>query len=207
MRIWMVITLSLCACAKKAPPVEDRANAALPPVAAHEAAPPGPSAPSEWKPFTSPAGRFSVLMLGAPHEQEKPLGGQSGALVAYIFSTTSPAGKAYMAMYADYPPSVMKGDRGEIERMIDGARDGALHSAGARLVEEKPIKLDGNFGRELVLEKQDRSMVSRMRVYVVGARLYTVQALSASGLAMPDPDAERFLDSFKLLSSKKQPPK
>ena len=70
---------------------------------------------------------------------------------------------------------------------------------GGQLVSEKKMPVDGAPGRELVLVNKDTPVTTRVRIAMVEGRRYTLQAITFGPLyATPDPDADRFFDSFRL---------
>lgn len=75
---------------------------------------------------------------------------------------------------------------------------------GQRLLNDQPLSIDGYPGRELEIEKADQSGrvrgVVRVRIYLVNQRMYYLQVVSSPEL-VHSPEAERFLNSFKRLSS------
>jgi hypothetical protein len=100
-------------------------------------------------------------------------------------------------MYADYPEAIWKAK--SPDQMLDTTRDGAMGTEN-KLLSEKKVPLDGVAGRELLLVGKDEPVTTRVRMAMVGGRLYLLQAQSTGALHdIPDPDADRFFDSFRLM--------
>lgn len=163
-----------------------------------EPSPQGSAAPARtWEPLSSPEGRFSALLLsGAKHEKSQiKLPDATIENVSYLVAT--PEGRAYSILYADYPDSIVKAKTPD--EMLDGARGGIVAKVG-ELVSEKKISVDGAAGRELLIASKDAPVSARVRIAMVKNRLYTLQAMTYGPLHdTPDPDADRFFDSFRLL--------
>ncbi len=150
------------------------------------------------KEFKSAAGRFSVMTPAPLQEEAKTLDTEAGKVELHIF-----AGQlddiAYVIGYSDYSPET--GPPGYAEKMLDGARNGAVGNTHGKLVSEAPISLSGYPGRELVIEAwaEDRPpAVIKGRLYMAKNRLYQVTVVTPRGKA-GDKVVDDFLQSFKLL--------
>jgi hypothetical protein len=83
------------------------------------------------------------------------------------------------------------------EKRLDHARDEALKLSRGKLISEKKFTYGANPGRELKVEIEGKAFV-RMRLVLVGDRLYFVAVLGSRGV-LEAQAAERFLNSFELL--------
>jgi hypothetical protein len=81
---------------------------------------------------------------------------------------------------------------------LDGGRDGAVASAGGRLLTEEIISLNGHPGRELNVEVLGGEGRYRARMYLVGRRLYVISWMGPTEKAFLRTH-EEFLNSFELL--------
>ena len=148
--------------------------------------------------FKSEAGGFAVTAPKTLQESTQDLELQSGKITLYLFSTQQD-NIGYFVSYCDYPPETMA--HGDPEKMLDGSRDGALSNAKGKLLSETKITLEGNPGRELVMEAADESgrrAVIKGRLFMVKNRLYQVMVVAPRGQA-GDKIIDDFLQSFKLL--------
>jgi hypothetical protein len=156
------------------------------------------SAAPTLKEFKSEPGRFSVMTPALLEETAQPVETQGGKLDLHLF-----AGRwddiGYFVSYCDYPPELAQPDR--LEKMLDGARDGAVGSAQGRLVSEGRITLEGHPGRELVIETGAQAApAARLQghLFMVQNRLYQIMVVVPRAEKVPR-EAEQFLQSFKLL--------
>jgi hypothetical protein len=170
-----------------------------------DAIPPSISAPvsiadpiqaSDWEEFTSTAGRFSVVMPGAPVEQTQVVETDAGAVDLYMYLVDKGTA-AYIAGYADYPQELIS--QTDTQTLLQNARDGALANVGGSLMNERSISLDGHAGLEIEVETSDPpTQVAYLvaRFYLVENRLYQTLVVTLNNASS---DTERFLDSFVLL--------
>jgi hypothetical protein len=170
-----------------APKVDDKGSAAMGSDKGSAAA----AAPAElkWEKFTSKDGGFSIDLPSKPEEQEQ--GGMK--IVGAQFGKTATddreamCGVAYMNL----------GDaaKGDPKVMLDGAT--ARHKQGAKVMEEKDVKLGKYPGRSIVVQNDTHR--KWMRVYIVEKNIYVLNCGGpfdrgdADGLV-----AVKALDSFAL---------
>jgi len=144
--------------------------------------------------FASKAGRFTIEMPGEPKEQINKIDTALGPIDLHLFVFSPDPNIVYIASYADYPEDVIK--KSDSEKMLNGARDGAVKNINGKLDREKKITIDKHPGRDISIVA-DQAM-ARVRMYLVDARLYQVILVSTSKESVTSKDAEKFLDSFKL---------
>jgi len=94
----------------------------------------------------------------------------------------------------DYPPEMF--ENADIEKMLDGARDDAVRNVGGILKNEKAFDFYGNAGRELEIKVQKKATL-KVRIILIGNRLYQMMAVSESKRALKKMTPE-FFDSFKV---------
>ncbi len=153
------------------------------------------SPPAAWKPFSSPAGHFTVLLPGVPLEQKQSVKTSIGTveLILFILEVKKAQG-SYVVGYSELPePAVQVGTE---EKRLDNARDGAVASAKGKLKSEKRIALQGHHGRDLLIEVDGKHVI-RTRFYAVKNRLYQVLAVGPADWVAAR-ESSKFLDSFKL---------
>jgi hypothetical protein len=150
--------------------------------------------------FKSVAGRFAVTAPKTLQESTQDVELQAGKITLYLFSTQQD-NIGYFVSYCDYPPETMA--HGDPETMLDGSRDGALSNAKGKLLSETKITLEGNPGREVVMETADESgrrATIKGRLFMVKNRLYQVMVVAPRSQA-GDKEVDQFIQSFKLLGS------
>lgn len=149
------------------------------------------AAPAElkWEKYTSKDGGFSIDLPSKPEEQEQ--GGMK--IVGAQFGKTATddreamCGVAYMNL----------GDaaKGDPKVMLDGAT--ARHKQGAKVLEEKDVKLGKYPGRSIVVQNDTHR--KWMRVYIVEKNIYVLNC--GGPFDRGDSDgviATKALDSFAL---------
>ena len=148
--------------------------------------------------FKSEAGRFAVMTPVTFEESTNNLETEAGKIDLHLFANQLDD-IAYVVAYSDYPPENAIPDYAE--KMLDGARNGAVGNTRGRLVSETKISLADYPGRELVIETrgEDRPpAVVKGRMFMVKNRLYQITVVAPRGKA-GDKIIDDFLQSFKLL--------
>ena len=156
------------------------------------------SGPPTLKEFKSASGRFLVMTPVTFEESTNNLKTEAGEIKLYLF-----AGQlddiAYVIGYSDYSSESAPPDYAE--KMLNGARNGAVGNTQGQLMSETQITLSGYPGRELVIETrgEDRPpAIIKGRMFMVKNRLYQVTVVAPRGKA-GDKIIDDFLQSFKLL--------
>ncbi|GEM_PF-1827863 len=168
------------------------------PAAVADAAP--AAVPTGWKQFTSDDGGFSVWMPGTPKANSQTVQTLAGPLVlhTYLYEGTT---SAYYAGYADYPASVIA--NADVQRLLDGARDGAVANVGGTLLSEKDVTMAGFPAREITIKAKSQDVpqgiVIVARVSQADLRQYQLEALSAGQPSAADSARfEAFFESFSV---------
>jgi hypothetical protein len=146
-----------------------------------------PAQTPPWTKFSSPEGRFSVLMPASPMPEEQGKDTRFGRVTMYFFTAGTEKG-IFIVAYADYT-------MGDVKQELDANRNSFLKGMKATLVSESDIKLQENPGREIRAERDRLSI--RSRIYLVGKRYYQVVAITPATLP-GNLEAEKFLSSFEL---------
>jgi hypothetical protein len=159
----------------------------------------GCSGPPTLKEFKSEAGGFSVMAPAPLQEASQEVKTPGGKVELHLFSTQQDDTGFYVG-FCDYDPQLATPDKAE--KMLDGARDGAVSSAKGKLVSEAKIDLSGHPGRELVIEASPGGgppTIIKGRLFMVKNRLYQVTVVTPRGKAR-DKIVDDYLRSFKLLN-------
>jgi hypothetical protein len=146
----------------------------------------------QWKPFSSEAGNFRVLVPGVPKETATPIRTDGGDVVEHRF-TVDMGFIGYFVSYTDYPSNFQ-----DVQAAIDHVRDGFLGGIKGKVVNEGPVRLSGNLGRAVKAETDDGKLVALLRIYIVGRRLYQVLLMTDKTRNLSTMDL-RFHDSFQFL--------
>ena len=149
----------------------------------------------KWAAFASPEGRFEILMPGEVKQFTVEVENEFGPGVLHMNVATTGEGAMLVANWVDYPPDLAADLP---EQLLDGSREGALDNLGGKLISEKEIKLGRHSGREILIEVPKQDRLFRVRVYLVGNRLYQTVVFGPPKF-VKSKEAERYLNSFKLL--------
>ena len=133
------------------------------------------SAPPTIKEFKSEAGGFSVMTPAPLQEAVQPVETQGGKIDLHLFSAQQDD-IAYFVAYCDYAPELARPDNAE--KMLDGARDGAVGNTHGKLISETNITLAGHPGREVVIEASGRGSAAgdHQRPPLHGARTASIRS-------------------------------
>jgi len=162
----------------------------------NRADPPGAQTETQWIKFTSPEGRFSVLLQHEP-KFETVNATETNEITNYRYSDIE-SGYGFICEYFD-----VKSTGDNLESFLDVTRDGIIRGAGATKVGEEKISLNNYPGRELQLAftiNNGNEITAQNRIYVVDKRLYsltflhlkTMDALLASDIG------KKFFASFEV---------
>ena len=152
--------------------------------------------PAGWVKYALPEGRYSVAMPATPTKSVKKITTATAQLDAVVAVAEGRLDSFFVVSYCDYPARELKAD--SIDKRLDQGAKAAVENARGKLRSEKPIKLDGHPGREIVIEK-DGEVIAKMRIYLVDRRLYQVMVLGSGPIfAVKEKDVGIFLDSFRL---------
>jgi hypothetical protein len=143
-----------------------------------------------WAQFSSPNGRFSVLMPEIPEEKTETTDSANGPYTTHLFivkDTTS----VYLIGWVDYDPSFNFNRQAELE----ANRDNFVKGISATLTSSRATVVDGYSTIEFTAETADR--IFKSRVFMVGRRPYQLVIGSPKGT---DDSASvvRFFNSFKV---------
>lgn len=171
--------------------------------------PPPPPAParikpvSEWLPFISSDGNFSLILPKKPLEMKQEVQTEIGKVPIKIFVAQNGL-IAYLAMFVDYP--VIFDTPGAVKSSLDGARELMLSKHGGEVISEHDIS-HGKFpGRDLKAKTSDGLLYAR--IFIVYQRVYMMMVMMpiADDKDFPQAkDTNQYFDSFKLVEEPKAP--
>jgi len=148
----------------------------------------------DWREFTQPEGRFSVLLPCKARQQARTFNTATGALTMTMFACSRKQGTMGVA-YTDYPEPALAAER--MREQLDAARDALLRNIQGSVRLEQDIEIAGLPGRQVYAEGRTGAQL-KARFVVAGSRLYQIAYVGErDGLAMADIDM--FLTSFRLL--------
>jgi hypothetical protein len=145
--------------------------------------------PRNLQEFSSPEGRFRVEMPGRPEPGTRR--SAFGEWKEYRYNVARDA--EYLVGYVDLK------DSDEPDRVLDDVASTAATSMKGKVEDEKKVTLDGKYrGRDMRIPMPNRKGMVRMRLYLVGKRLYQVTVAGKVDF-VDTPTPSRFLESFALL--------
>ena len=151
------------------------------------------SAELDWREFTSPEGRFAVMLPGRPARDSREVT-LAGAKAPMHMTSVQVSGMAFGVGYADLPPGA------DAERVIAEGRDALVRNIGGRVTAERPIALDGARGIEFEAEGSAQGAIMRIsaRIAVADDRFYQVVFVGRAERAA-EVDPTLFPGSFRVL--------
>jgi hypothetical protein len=148
--------------------------------------------PPGWREFGIPAGRFKVLMPGAPKTSRQTIKTDIGNVAATRYTVTDAANVTYDVLLNDYPKSGIA--KANPQKLLDSVRDGLVYQTKGRLIAENSITLANFPGRDQEIIGGDGTHY-RIRLVWSDNRLYQIMAVTPG---KPRPDANVFFDSFRI---------
>ncbi|HEV3302083.1 MAG TPA: hypothetical protein VG055_20685 [Planctomycetaceae bacterium] len=157
-----------------------------------------------WAEFIPDSGEFSVSMRGTPTETHETRAIASLTLTMRAFKTKA-AGHSEECTVAYYDFSEpMRQLLGSEQELLDTMCEGLGSGKGERnLFTVDSINLASHPGRELVCERPQigATAFARIRIYLVGRRLYVLTFASWNQPRLSSREAEIFFSSFKLIEN------
>jgi hypothetical protein len=154
----------------------------------------GGLAESEWQAFSPPGGLCSVQMPGKPRFQAQQMPTPVGPIDLKMHLVERKHEDITFALaFCDYPAGAIKGN---VQAAFDGVQEGAARNVQGRVVNQRPIDLQGFAGREVEIQAPGKGTVV-VRYVIVRNRLY--QLMVAGRWVRPGQvDVQRFFFSFQL---------
>jgi len=151
--------------------------------------------PGEWIKYTSPEGRYSVMLPAQPTLGTQESATADGTKVTHYRATVAEVNRLYLIGYFHHAPGTTYS--------FDNARDGMVAVVKGTLISESVISLAGYPGRELKISGKGREgteLLIRLRLYDVDNRVYILQFIIPE-LEESSTNAEnsvKFFDSFQV---------
>ena len=139
---------------------------------------------------------FKVALPGNAQHSSKEFKTAVGTLKLHMYQVAS-QGQFFGVMHNVYPQRAVNAQGAN--KVLNGARDGAVRKVGGTLLSDTQIKLGQYPGRSfrVVATKNGVKMYMSWRVYLVNNRLYQLGVVSPYRPANAK-DVKRFFDSFEL---------
>lgn len=150
------------------------------------------SGAQDWQTFKYAADGFTAAFPSEPQQRSHAVETQSGTIDMHSYALELDQIALFIGV-CDYGA---KADGTDVDAMLEDAKNGALQSSSSQLLRESKITLGSHHGLEY--ESEAEGTHYRARIYIVGTKMY--QTLVVYPTASPYDDAQRFLDSFQLIT-------
>jgi hypothetical protein len=151
----------------------------------------------EWVEVRPEGAGFSIQMPAPPAEKTQVVQTTDGpvALRMYVLEHGD---FSYMVSISEISEEVLA--RRTQEQMLDGARDGVAESIQGEVLDESAFSLGNHPGRDVELRDSTAELTLRIRILLVGERLYQFGVVTPRG-DRSSASITRFLGSFALLQN------
>ncbi|MBE8990739.1 hypothetical protein [Nostoc sp. LEGE 12450] len=131
----------------------------------------------QWKVYTAPDGRFTILMPGRPNRNTELQKTYMGEISLEIFVAQPPKQQvAYIVAYNDFPYSY--GKITDPQAVLNNARDMALKTTKSNLISQRNIRSYNNHPGKEIEYINSGGKITKSRMYVAEGRLYQVMAIT-----------------------------
>jgi len=165
-------------------------------IAAPIPAPATKIAQASWYTYTAQDGSYTVKFPQAPTERSRSIPSAAGELTILMVGYQDQEQKSsYITTSVTFP---VKPSDYDVQKGLDGAREGLLRGTNGKITEEKNITLNGLPGREIAIEGSNGT-VTRVRVFIdpQGPTLYQAVFVSEGSKASTT-EASTFLNSLNI---------
>lgn len=157
--------------------------------------------------FSSKDGRFFISIPDGytkPKLEKSDIPSELGNIKLYMYTAVNISEGVCLVGYSDINGITITDELKE--KMLDGAKEGALKNMNATLEDEQVISLEGNPGRSLrfVTENEGQQMRGRFDYYMVKNRLYQIGYIAIAEDALNSDNVQGYFSSFKLVQAKKK---
>jgi hypothetical protein len=150
---------------------------------------------SDWLSFSTYEGGFSIEAPDNFQEKNIVVKSVIGPLKFKIYLLEMEQA-VYLVGYSDYPDSIIEVKTPD--ELLQFATEGAIKNLKGEVKKDTEISLGKHPGREVVIVIPKVENEHRLRLYLVGKRLYQLSVFIPEGQVV-EADPERFFNSFRLL--------
>lgn len=151
---------------------------------------------SDWLSFSTYEGGFSIEAPDNFMEKEIVVESIIGPLKFKIYLLELDR-IVYLVGFSDYPDSIFQVKTPD--ELLDYAGEEAIKNLKGNVLSESKLSLGKHPGRELVIGFPEQETEQRLRLYLVGSRLYQLTVLTPKFL-LEQSEPDRFFNSFRLLN-------
>lgn len=151
-------------------------------------------------------GRFNVEFppgFTNPEQRTVEVETPAGKLPMTLYTSSQDTSSAYMIAFLDYPLDAFQAG---IEKMLDGAREGALKNMNATLEKQESVTLSGHPGRSITFKgtSQGKEVFGRIDYYIAKPRLYQILFLTSNKARVTTPEITKCFSSFTITADTTQ---
>ncbi len=148
-----------------------------------------------WQSVVSEEGGYSIAFPGTPQDQEQE-NDESGLPVS--MKILEEEGHAYIVIHLAGAVNFDTLSASDLAVFYDLSQQRGAQNVGGTVGRVQGIELEGVPGRQFEINIPSQSVFGRWRMFGAGTTLYMF-AVAAEGRQPTGPDADRFLNSFRLL--------
>lgn len=149
---------------------------------------------SDFKPFPSKEGKYTVSFPGKPDVSTSKVKTASGDIEMHVAQAVRGKNREpYTVTYNDVPDEVLKGGA---DKIFDSAQEGGLAITQGKLLKKTDIAKTDKNPPSRDLEVDIRGTTAYYRMLLVGNRLYVIMAYPDGSTGSAE-RAKLFLESFK----------
>jgi hypothetical protein len=154
------------------------------------------SVTKDWYNYTAKDGSYTAIFPSQPQEENQSINSQVGEIKYLLVSYTDDTNnRFYFTLSTKYPVNPSEYN---VEKGLDGARDGQAKSANMTVTSEKKISFNGIPVREITLQgSKGEAVLSRIFIDPEGPTLYQAAVVAGDG-NLVFPEAEAFLYSLAI---------
>lgn len=164
----------------------------------------------QWITKKSIEGEFKLEFPDTPKYSTETVPTVKGDVTMDSFSYQEPDSSKenfiYMIAFTKYPDSFFPNglsDSSQIDTVLNNAVNGAVQNTNGNLISNKSISFNGFQGKEAKISISDNAYIIKMRLYIVGLTLYTVQVIYDKKND-DNNTATYFFNSFELIKTNKK---
>ena len=136
---------------------------------------------------------FSVEFPELPGVKTEALPTPVGSMTQHSYKVTRIFRTSFLVEYIDLPSVKSDDSTGLMEQI----RNEIATKSGAAVLKSNEVKTDGVPGQDMVLKDRIAGTI-RIRTYLLGTRLYLIQA-GTLPKSLNDPEIDRFFASYKFI--------
>jgi hypothetical protein len=150
---------------------------------------------AQWQTFASEDRKFSIKFPSAPKRHSEFSTSPQGRRIEIVMYESESPDIILGAYYSDFPEDFK--NETDVDRILNGARDGAVNNVKGKLIHESVISKGQYQGREINVRTEDDKVILSQFILKEN-RLYILAAICNSQITC-DSQRRAFFDSFAIL--------